>query len=47
MAEEANENCDIDELLNDIQETYQNIDEPLHEDSSNFDADAQAFYKLL
>lgn len=30
-----------------MQEPYQNIDELLHEDSSNVDADAQAFYKLL
>lgn len=44
---EAKENCNFDELLNDMQEPYQNLDEPLHEDSSNIDADAQAFYKLL
>lgn len=28
MTEEANENCNIDKLLNDTQEMYQNMDEP-------------------
>lgn len=41
-----NKNCNTDELLNDMQETYHNMDQLLHKDSLKVDADTQTFYKL-
>lgn len=47
MTKEAIKNYNSNELLNDMQENYKNVDEPSDEDSSNVDADGQEFYKLL